>query len=213
VVGIGDVLSNTFLIAFTVLFILLEAWEFPLKLQSMKGISEVAVLKEMTKIINSTKHYVAIKTITSMLTGVLIGLGVAIVGLDFPVLWGFLAFALNFIPNIGSIIAAIPAALLAMLQLEPMGVLAVLLIFLSVNTFVGSVLEPHFMGRSVGLSTLVVFISLIFWGWIFGPVGMLLSVPLTMVIKFSAEIHEKSAWIAVLLSPAPEKIVEAESKL
>ncbi len=205
VVGVGDILSNAFLISFTVLFILLEAWEFPAKLQAMKGISEITVLKEVTKIINSTKHYVAIKTITSMLTGALVGIGVAIVGLDFPVLWGFLAFALNFIPNIGSIIAAIPAVLLAMLQLEPAGVLAVLAIFLAVNIFVGSVLEPNYMGRSVGLSTLVVFISLIFWGWIFGPVGMLLSVPLTMVIKFSAEMHEESTWLAILLSPAPDK--------
>jgi predicted PurR-regulated permease PerM len=207
-VSIGDIVSNAFLITFTVLFILLEAWEFPSKLQAMKGVSEIAVLKEMGKIINSTKHYIAIKTITSLLTGVLIGFGVAMVDLDFPVLWGFLAFALNFIPNIGSIIAAIPAVLLAMLQLDSMGVLAVLAIFLAVNTFVGSVLEPQFMGRRVGLSTLVVFISLIFWGWIFGPVGMLLSVPLTMVIKFSAEAHEEGKWIAVLLSPVPEEKVQ-----
>ncbi|MFW2373846.1 MAG: AI-2E family transporter [Gammaproteobacteria bacterium] len=212
VMSIGEVLSNALLIMFTVLFILLEAWDFPAKLQAMKGVSEAAVLKEFTKIIDSTKHYIAMKAFSSLITGIFVAIGLAFVGLDFAILWGFVAFSLNFIPNIGSIVAAVPAVLLSILQLDPASTIIVIGIYLGVNTLIGNVLEPQVMGRSVGLSTLVVFLSLIFWGWFLGPVGMLLSVPLTMVIKFSTQANENSAWIAVLLAPAPDTNIQVEQE-
>ena len=201
--GVGQVLSNAMLIMFTVMFMLLEAWTFPAKLNAMQGVRGGDVMAEIAKVIDSTKHYIVMKALTSLTTGILVAIGLAWVGLDYAVLWGFLAFALNFIPNIGSILAAVPAVLLSLLQLGPVETLIVIAIYLGANTVIGSMIEPAFMGRRVGLSTLVVFLSLIFWGWLLGPVGMLLSIPLTMVIKFAAQTSEQTQWLAVLLAPAP----------
>lgn len=207
--GLGEALSNAALITFTVLFMLLEAWSFPDKVNAMQGIRGGHVMAEIAKVIDSTKHYIAAKSLISLVTGILIGIGLALVGLDFAVLWGFLAFALNFIPNIGSVLAAIPAVVLALMQLSPMETLVVISIYLVANGVMGSIIEPAILGRRVGLSVLAVFISLVFWGWLLGPVGMLLSVPLTIVIKFSALASEQTHWIAVLLSPAPVNCEQA----
>jgi predicted PurR-regulated permease PerM len=207
--GVGQVLSNAMLIMFTVLFMLLEAWTFPAKLNAMQGVAGGDVMAEIAKVIDSTKNYIVMKALTSLATGILVAIGLAWVGLDYAVLWGFLAFALNFIPNIGSILAAVPAVLLSLLQLGPVETLIVIAIYLGVNTVIGSMIEPAVMGRRVGLSTLVVFLSLVFWGWLLGPVGMLLSVPLTMVIKFAAQASEQTQWLAVLLAPAPLPATQA----
>jgi len=123
-----------------------------------------------------------------------------LMGVDFYVLWALLAFLLNYIPNIGSIIAAIPAVILTFLQLGMSHAAAVIGLFVGVNMLMGSVIEPKFMGRSLGLSTLVVFLSLIFWGWLLGMVGMLLSVPLTMIFKIALENSDEGRWFAILLS-------------
>jgi len=203
VLGLGGVLSNAFLIMFTVLFILLEASSFPAKLQSMQREGSAETASRLAAIVDSTKAYIAVKTMTSLATGILVGVGVALVGLDFAVLWGFLAFVLNFIPSIGSIVAAVPAVLLSLLQLGPLPTLFVVLVYLAANGLIGSALEPAVMGRRVGLSTLVVFLSLVFWGWLLGPVGMILSVPLTMCVKFAAQASDETRWLGVLLEVAP----------
>jgi predicted PurR-regulated permease PerM len=115
-----------------------------------------------------------------------------------------LAFLLNFVPNIGSILASVPALLLALVQLGPSGALWSLLGYVLINVIMGNLIEPRFMGRGLGLSTLIVFISLVFWGWILGPVGMFLSVPLTMMIKISLDSSDETRWIATLLGPEVE---------
>jgi len=152
-------------------------------------------------VIESTKQYTSIKALMSLVTGLLVWIGCSLIGLDFAILWGFIAFMLNFIPTIGSIIAAVPAVLLAMVQLGPMAALAVAGLYVAVNMVIGNMIEPRYMGRRVGLSTLVVFLSMVFWGWLLGPVGMLLSVPLTMVAKFAAQANENTRWVAILLGP------------
>ena len=141
----------------------------------------------------------AIKTLTSLATGIFVGIWLAILGIDYPVLWGLVAFLLNYVPNIGSIIAAIPAVLLSFIQIDMFHALFAALGYVIVNIVIGSVIEPRVMGRGMGLSTLVVFLSLVFWGWVLGPVGMLLSVPLTMILKIALEHNEDTRWIAVLL--------------
>ena len=203
VVGLGQVLSNAFLIMFTVLFMLIEGSSFPAKIQAMQREGGATTATRLAEVIDSTKSYIAVKTVTSLATGLLVGIGVALVGLDFAALWGFLAFVLNFVPNIGSIVAAVPAVLLSLLQLGPVATSVVVLIYLGVNGFIGNVVEPAIMGRTVGLSTLVVFLSLVFWGWLLGPVGMILSVPLTMSVKFAALASDETRWLGVLLEPAP----------
>jgi predicted PurR-regulated permease PerM len=203
VAGFGVVLSNAVIIMFTVFFMLLEAWSFPAKVAEIQGERAIATLARFVAVMNSTKHYTAAKTLTSFSTGVLIWIGLELVGVDFAALWGFIAFLFNYVPNIGSIIAAIPAVLLTLLQLGPAATLIVISIYLFVNILIGNLIEPRMMGRWMGLSTLVVFLSLLFWGWLLGPVGMLLSVPLTMVVKFAAEVNEETRWIGVMLGPPP----------
>lgn len=135
----------------------------------------------------------------SLLTGISAALLLWLLGIDFPLLWGLLAFLFNYVPNIGSIIAAVPPALLGWIQFGFSRALMVAAGFLVVNIVFGNIVEPKFMGRGLGLSTLVVFVSLVFWGWVFGPVGMLLSVPLTMSVKIALETNEDTRWAAVLL--------------
>ena len=111
-----------------------------------------------------------------------------------------LAFFLNFVPNIGSIIAAVPAVLITLLQLNIASALWVAIGYVVINFLVGSVIEPRVAGRHLGLSPLIVFLSLVFWGWVLGPVGMFLSVPLTMMVRLVAESSENMKWLAVVLS-------------
>jgi len=126
-------------------------------------------------------------------------LWLGIQGVDYLVLWALLAFLLNFIPNIGSIIAAIPAVLLSFVQFGFTGAGITALGFFIVNIVMGNIIEPRYMGKGLGLSTLVVFLSLLFWGWVLGPVGMLLSIPLTMIVKLALEANQETRWIGVLL--------------
>jgi predicted PurR-regulated permease PerM len=121
-------------------------------------------------------------------------------GLDHAIMWGLIAFFLNYIPNIGSIIASIPAILIALIQFNFFYAFLVALIYIFINIIMGSIIEPKYLGKELGLSTLIIFLSLIFWGWLLGPVGMLLSVPLTMVMKIALESSNDTKWIAILLS-------------
>jgi len=139
-----------------------------------------------------------------MMTGLIIAIAMWIIGVDYPVLWGVLAFMLNFVPNIGSIIAAVPAVLLAMVQLGLPSALVVAAVYVAVNVLIGNIVEPRFMGKGLGLSTLVVFVSLVFWGWVLGPVGMLLSVPLTITVKLALDSKPETQWLGHLLGPVSD---------
>jgi len=191
-------LSNTFVVVLILMFMLLEATGLPTKIRVATG-SPDADLQRFTKAAREVQKYLGLKTAISAVTGLLIGTWVALLGLDFALTWGFLAFLLNFIPNIGSIIAAIPAVLLALVQLGLAEAVLVAAGFLVVNVVLGNVVEPQLMGRTLGMSTLVVFLSLVFWGWLWGPVGMFLSVPLTMILKIGMENSRDLKPIAVLL--------------
>src|SRR4030065_573358 len=144
-------------------------------------------------------EYVNPEAMMKLTAGILIALWMYILGVQFPILWGFLAFLLHYIPNIGSVIAAIPAALLALVQLGMGSALLVIAGNIPIGFIIGNVIEPRLMGRKFGLSTLVVFLSLIFWGSLLGFIGAILSIPLTMTLKFAFESNERTRWIAVLL--------------
>lgn len=198
--GLGNVLANGFLILMTVIFILLEASSFPAKLRTVLGDPGSSLIR-FDNFISNVKHYMAIKTLVSLATGILVAVWLVVIGVDYPLLWGLLAFALNYIPNIGSIISAVPAVLLAIIQLGFIRAAVVAAGYVVINLLMGNVIEPRFMGRGLGLSTLVVFLSLLFWGWVLGPVGMLLSVPLTITAKMALDSREDTRWMAVLLGP------------
>ena len=199
--SLSGVLGNIFLIFFTVIFMLLEAHSFQGKLDTAfgHGGESLDVFREfMEKLL----RYLGIKTLMSLGTGVLVTLWVWGMGLDFPVMWGLFAFLLNYVPTIGSILAAVPPVLLAIIQFG-IGTATVIAVgYLVINVLVSNIIEPRVLGRELGLSPLVVFLSLIFWGWVLGPVGMFLSVPMTMTMKIALQSYEGTRWLAVLLGPA-----------
>jgi AI-2 transport protein TqsA len=206
--GLQALFANFFLIIFTVIFLLLEASTMPRKLQLVLAGSH-ADPDYFKRFAHSVQRYLGIKTIVSLITGVLAALLTATVGLDFPLLWGLLAFLFNYVPTIGSFIAAIPPIALALVQFDVLQSAIIAIGYLILNVAIGGLIEPRVMGRGLGLSTLVVFLSLVFWGWVFGPIGMLLSVPLTMTAKIALESGERTAPLAILMgsgdTPSPPR--------
>lgn len=206
--GFGNVLTNAFLILLAVAFLLTEAVGLKQKASSLNDTKAVEALADdpvfSEVFAKKLRDYMGIKTITSMITGFIIGISLWWIGVDYPVLWGVLAFMLNFVPNIGSIIAAVPAVLLCIVQLGFSSALLAAGVYLVVNITIGSILEPRYMGKGLGLSTLVVFSSLVFWGWVLGPVGMLLSVPLTITVKMALDSKPETQWLGHLLGPVNE---------
>ena len=202
---VGSFLSNTFLVLLTVIFILFEAAGFSRKITVAFGTPQDS-FSQLTRMAHQVQTYLVVKTAVSAATGLTVGIWVALMGLDFPLLWGVLACLFNFIPTLGSIVAAVPAVMLAIVQFGPGRAAVIAAGYLAVNIIFGNGIEPTLMGRRLGLSTLVVFSSLVFWGWVWGPIGMLFSVPLTMAVKIALENSREFRWVAVLLdaNPAPQ---------
>ncbi|MCZ6717524.1 MAG: AI-2E family transporter [Gammaproteobacteria bacterium] len=208
--GLGSVLTNAFLILLTVTFMLLEAGGFATKLHIAFPGPQGAV-SAFEGVSASINKYVGLKSLISLVTAILIIIWLTILGVDYPLLWGLLAFFFNFVPNIGSIIAAVPAVLLAIVQLGVSSAILTAGGYLAVNILLGSVLEPRLLGRTLGISPLIIFLSLVFWGWVLGPVGMLLSVPLTMIARIILSSSEQTQWIAIMMGPEPGGTVAKES--
>ncbi len=214
IAGMGSAISNIVLILLTVSFILLEASSFPVKLRSMLG-DPLRAFPQFTKFVDDIKHYMILKTLINLVAGIILGLWLYFLGVDFPVLWGFVAFLLHYVPNLGSILCAIPAVLLALIELGPGPAALAAAGYIVVGFTVGNVVEPRLMGRRFGLSTLVVFLSLMLWGSLLGPIGVVLCIPFTMSLKFACESSESTHWIALLLGSGtlPEGIVAAAKKI
>jgi len=198
--GVGSAFSNIFLILLTVTFILLEASSFPIKLRAVLGDPNLA-FPQFTKFIDDMKRYMVIKTLVSLGTGLLVTLWLSVLHVDFPILWGFLAFLLNFVPSIGSSLAGIPAVLLAFIQLGFWRAILAAAGYMVINLVLDYGIETRLMGQKLGLSTLVVFLSLVFWGSLLGPVGAVLCIPLSLTLKFAFASQESTRWVAVLLGP------------
>ncbi|HCK35088.1 MAG TPA: hypothetical protein DHW20_07965, partial [Gemmatimonadetes bacterium] len=196
---IAQFLSTTFVVFLIMAFMLSEATVFPKKFRYILGVRG-GDEDRFTKIATEIQSYLGIKTVVSLATGLALGIWAYAWDLDFPVLLGMIAFFLNYIPTVGSIIAAIPAVLLSVILYGTLGhAIVVAGGYIFVNMVVGNIIEPRWMGRSLGLSTLVVILSLLFWGWAWGPLGALLSVPLTVGVKILLENTEDLRWAAILL--------------
>ncbi len=201
--ALSSVLTNAFLILLTVVFILLEAADFPKKLRAVLKNPEKS-LSTIEKFSQNAKRYLVIKTLISATVGLVIWVWLLILGVDYPVLWGTLSFLLNYVPNIGAIIAALPVALLALVQLGVGSALLTVLGFAVVHIVVGNIIEPKLTGKGMSLSTLVVFLSLVFWGWVLGPIGMILSVPMTSLVKIALESYQETRGLAIMLGSDAE---------
>lgn len=174
----GVVMSKAFIVLLVGYFMLLEAPRWHEKVVEITGNSD-----QPSKIEETVKVYISVKTLTSLMTGVVIAASLMLIGHKYWVLWGFLAFILNYIPNIGSIIAAIPAIIVAVATMGQVDAALTVGAYVFANVAIGSILEPKILGDKLGLSTLVILLSMLFWGFLFGAVGMFLSVPITIAIK------------------------------
>lgn len=207
--GFANLVSMALLVLIVVAFMLVESLGLRTKLQRI-GLSsaQFAELEGATRLVN---RYLGVKVLTSAATGILIGLYTTALGVELAMLWGLLAFLLNFVPTIGSILAAIPAVVLSALQLGLGPATAVAAGYLVINFAIGNGLEPRIMGAALGLSPLVVFFSLLLWGWLLGPIGALLSVPLTIVVRIYLASMPDLAWLSVLLGPPSSHDLVTES--
>ena len=196
-----NAMSSIFLLLLTVVFMLLEVPQLPTKFQQIM-VRPVEGMAAIQRAIDSVSHYLVLKTAISLVTGLVVWGMLTTLDVRFAFIWGLLAFALNYIPNIGSVLAAIPPIIQVLVFGGLYDALVVLAGYLIINLVFGNILEPRIMGRGLGLSTLVVFLSLIFWGWLLGPVGMLLSVPLTIIVKIALEQSVGGQSIAILLGDA-----------
>jgi len=193
-------LSNMVVILMITIFMLIEAEGLPRKLRRIGGGPD-ADISGYTQVATAVNDFLRVKTGMSLLTGAAVTAFLFIIGIDYPFLWGVVAFLFNYVPQIGSIIAAIPAVLLALITRDLTTAIIVAGCYLGMNSLIGNVLEPRLMGKTLGLSVFVTVISLIFWNWVLGPVGMLLSIPLTMVVKILLEHSDDMRSAAILLGP------------
>ena len=208
----GALMTNSLLIFFIVMFILLERASLRLKAEVIAK-SYNNNLKVFTSILEGIRSYLGLKTVISLITGVFIWLTLLVIGVEYALLWGLIAFLLNYIPNFGSIMAGIPAVLFALVQLGLGGAGWTVLVYLFVNMVVGNIIEPKMMGKGMGLSTLIVFLSLIFWGFVLGTIGMFLAIPLTMTFKIILDQQPKTKWLSILLGTEDQARDIAESSV
>ena len=190
----GAVLKGFLIVFIGVSFLLFEQRYFYNKL------SLLSPKANLNRFFSSTQKYFLIKTFTSFLTGLFVALMLLWFGVPYWAVLGILAFLFNFIPVVGSIIAAIPGILMALITYDIVTALYVTLFYIVINITISNVLEPKLMGDGLDLSPAVVFFSLVLWGWVFGAVGMFLAVPLTMTLKVALESDERTKKWALLLS-------------
>lgn len=194
-----SLVSNAVLVMLLIVFMLFEIGPGATKLRVLLG-GPHANLEQLTEAASQLQRYLVVKTYLSAITGTLCGLWLGFVGVDFPLLWGLLTFLLNYVPSVGAAIAGIPPVLVALLTLGPGAAAAAAVGFVVVNFVIGNFFEPRMMGVALGLSTLVVFVSMLFWGWLWGPLGALFAVPLTMLLRSALAVSDETRWLAVLLS-------------
>ena len=196
--------SNIFLILFMVAFMLMESQFMHSKVQKVLSTSKIS-LEDGMQIISKINTYFIIKVKTSLITAVWAFAVLWFYDIQYFYLWAALAFFLNFIPVVGSIIAAVPPIILAMIDQGMMTALWVALWYVTINMVIGNILEPRIMGKGLGLSALIIFLSMTLWGWVLGPAGMILSVPLTMAMQFLFAQYKETEWISLMLSDFGEK--------
>jgi predicted PurR-regulated permease PerM len=196
---LGGFLTTMFIVVIVAIFVLLEGSALPDKVRDLPVLSQ-DTWSRMQQIAADVRRYMFLKTVMSLLTGALVALWLLLLEVDFPILLGVLAFALNYIPAIGSIVAALPGILLAFIEFGFGTSTLVAAGYVVINVGVSNGIEPRYLGDGLGLSPLVVILSVLLWGWVLGPMGMLLSVPLTMSVKIALESDEGTQWLAILMS-------------
>ena len=205
--------GNLFILVLLMAFMMLEAVRYPQKLNdALAGSAESE--NQFSRFANSIRDYVVLNSIFGLIAAVANTLLLIALGVDFAILWGVLSFLLSFVPNIGFVIALVPPALLALVQFGFARSIGVVAGYVVINVIVDNVFKPRFVGQSLDLSALVVVLSLLFWGWLLGPMGALIAIPLSLALKFFLESFQESRWIAHLMSDSgvsPSEVVAGKA--
>jgi predicted PurR-regulated permease PerM len=206
VMGLPTVLSTVFTVLLLIVFMLLEVTTMPKRVHAALGWSSTT-FSDFSRTMSEIQRYLSVKTATSAGTGLVAGVWCAICGVPNPALWGLVTFALHYVPTVGSLVAAMPPIFIALTAFG-VGRASAVAVGLAVSSLIiGNIIEPNALGRSLSVSPLIVLVSMFVWGWLLGPIGALLSVPLTLIAKIvlwnTSDLH----WVAVLLGPTPPATV------
>lgn len=208
--NLWEIASPLLLVFLTTLFLLFEAKGFSHKLQIIIGEHRPGDLNRFLSLAQKNVDYLVIRTEVNLVTGIGTAGILSLLGVKYAIFWGFLAFLLGFIPNIGFWIAIVPPMLLAWFDHGPLQAFLVLAGCVLMDSLSEYLIFPRLTARGLELSTAVVFISLFFWGWILGGIGVLLAVPLTLCVQMVCELFDETRWIGFLLGPPPIKNSEKE---
>jgi predicted PurR-regulated permease PerM len=204
--GLAGALSNLVFILSLLLFMGLDAAGFPDRVHAI-GTNRPAIVTALESFTRGTRSYLVVTTVFGGIVAVLDGVAVWILGVPLALLWALVAFVTNYIPNVGFIIGLVPPALLALLEGGPRLALLLTAVYVVINFVIQSIIQPKYIGDAVDLSLTLTFLSLVFWGWVLGPIGAILAIPLTLLVKaLLVDVDPNSAWIATLLTssrPAP----------
>lgn len=203
--------TTTFFALIVMIFVLAESGMYAQKVRDVLHVRGPD-LRRFQSMAHDIQKYLAIKTGVSLLTGILATFTCLAFGVDFPLLWGMVAFLFNYVPAIGSIVAGIPPVLLALILYGFWPAAGVLICYLVINIGIGNFLEPMLLGDRFGISTVIVILSVMVWGFIWGPVGMLLAVPLTMLVKVMLDNSSDLRWISALMGKGGSDLVEEEKE-
>ena len=206
---------NLTVVALFVVFLLMEMGLFKAKaIAALDGKTPGRITLIMRDIIQQVTKYISVKFFISLLTGIFVFLGTWVVNLDFPIIWRFIAFVLNFIPNFGSIISGILTTFFALVQFwpKPGPVIWVGFLMLAVNMILGNFVEPKVQGRNLGLSPFIIIISLSVWGWLWGFLGMILAVPMMVILKIVCENISFLQPLSIFMGSKPPVVIPKESE-
>lgn len=180
-------------------FMMLEGVRYPEKLESALG-GFPGAKDRFTRFGAVMRSYITVNSIFGLIAAAINTVLLLALGVDFAILWGVVSFLLSFVPNIGFVVALVPPALLALIELGFGRSMAVVAGYVIINFLVDNVIKPRFVAEHVDLAPIVIVLSLLFWGWLIGPMGALVAVPLSIAAKFIFESFEDSRWLARLMS-------------
>lgn len=195
---VGSIAVDIFVILVGIGFLLLEAPRIAAVTRRHLG-AESPPYRHLAQSGRLLIEYVVVRTKVNLITGIGTALFLTVLGVDFALLWGFIAFVLSFVPYIGLAAAAIPPTLLALIEFGPAGAVAVIAVVALIDAAAENLVLPRMAGRDLNLSPFVVLFSVVFWGVIFGAVGVLLAIPLTIAVKLFLESWDETRWIGEMM--------------
>ena len=196
--GVVSGLSNWGLVLLTSIFFLVEATIMPAKLQNVAQIGDADAQRSL-RFSQDIRRYTTINGLFGLLGAVCNVILLAIIGVDFALLWGVLSFFMSFVPNVGFLVSVIPPAVMALIQFGFPQMMIVIVAYIVINFVVDSVIKPRFIQKDLGISYAVAFLFLILWSWVLGPIGAILAVPIAMIVETILESRKETRWLAYLM--------------